>query len=250
MSETIVQPKGLREVFAQFFEQPSRPALRKLLQENFGEFGHLDFKEQWPERPKLARDILGFANSTGGAMVVGVKQSGDNSLSPEGLSELTDKTDIYNAVKKFLPDGLDYTILDFSFNEAEYDAITGKMFQVLLVEDRPEYLPFISIRDGDGIKAGMAYVRHGVSTSVATHDQLQQILNRRIATGYSTDRELTLKEHLDELKALYAYIPRRTETPIRSIWSVEPEESFDAFIARMIDTKKKVIEEFLRGGRS
>ena len=118
--------------------------------------------------------------------------------------------------------------------------------------------------DGDGIKAGMAYVRHGVSTSVATHDQLQQILNRRIATGYSTDRELTLKEHLDELKALYANTPERIADPVlKSLFALAtfslansvqnplyPEESFGAFIARMIDTKKKVIEEFLRGGRS
>lgn len=249
------QPKGLREAFAEFFEQPTRPGLRKILQDNVGEFDHIDFKEAWPAKPKLARHILGFANSRGGIMIVGVKEAEDKSLTPDGLPSLTDKTDIKNDVKKFLPHGLDYNVFDFHFTESEYAAIKGKTFQVLLVEDRPEHLPFLAVADGTDIKCSVAYVRDGAETIAATHHQFQAILNRRIATGHSTQRELSLNEHLDELKALYGRIPERLPfrypaTPTLSLTMsnknpVYPKESFDAFIARLIETKKNEIEALL-----
>jgi hypothetical protein len=256
-------PKGIHEAFAQFFEQPTRPALRKLLQGNLGEFDHVDFKRQWPNGPKLARSILAFANSSGGVMVVGVTEDDDNSLAPDGLSALTDKTDICNSVKKFLPNDLDYIVLDFAFSDCEYAALKGKQFQVLVVEDRPERLPFVAIAGGDDIKSGAIYVRDGIAAVVANHYQLQNIINRRISTGHSSDREMTLKEHLDELKILYAAIPERITSPLfRAVTSISslaagisepnpsyPQEGFEAFIVRMIEVKKKVIETVLRDGR-
>ena len=252
------QPKWAYEVFAEFFEQPTRSRLRELLKNHTGEFDHFDFKEQWlPKgaRAEFARDILGFANSGGGIMVIGVKEHTDGSLSSVGIPELKDKTDIHNSVKKFLPEDIEYDVLDFSFKESEYGAIKGKKFQALLVEDRPQYLPFISMADGDQIESGRVYVRSGAATSVATHEQLQKILNRRIETGHSTDRELTLKEHLDELKLLYAHMSP-SSIPIDMIKLVinphYPKESYQAFIARMIVLKKKSIENFLqqRGDRT
>jgi len=263
MQTQTAPPKALHEEFSKFFEQPSRPNLRKLLQANLGEFDHIDFKRQWPERPKLARDILGFANSAGGVLVVGVEETSDKSLMPEGISEFEDKTDICSAVRKFLPDDIRFEVLDFAFTESEYDRIKNRKFQVLIVDDRPEYLPFVAIKDGDKIQSGVVYVRHGVSTTSATHHQLQQILNRRIQTGHSTERELTLKEHLDELQVLYASIPQRSADPIfgtmlaSKVMSIAmsapnphyPKEGFEAFVARMIEAKKSVIEDFLQNGR-
>ena len=258
MAQQQEQPKWAYEVFAEFFEQPTRSRLRELLKNHTGEFDHFDFKEQWlPKgaRAEFARDILGFANSGGGIMVIGVKEHTDGSLSSVGIPELKDKTDIHNSVKKFLPEDIEYDVLDFSFKESEDAAIKGKKFQALLVEDRPQRLPFISTVDGTEITSNTIYVRVGVSTSPATHDQVQKILNRRIETGYSTDRELTLKEHLDELKLLYAHMSP-SSIPIDMIKLVinphYPKESYQAFIARMICSKKKVIEDFLqqRGDRT
>lgn len=258
MAQQQEQPKWAYEVFAEFFEQPTRSRLRELLKNNLGEFNHLDFKEQWlpkEARGKLARDILGFANSGGGVMVIGVKECADGPLSSVGIPKLMDKTDIHNSVKKFLPGDIDYDVLNFPFQESEYGAIKGKKFQALLVEDRPQHLPFISMADGDQIESGRVYVRSGTATPVATHEQLQKILNRRIETGHSTDRELTLKEHLDELKLLYACISP-SSIPIDMITLVinphYPKESYQAFIAQMIILKKKSIESFLqqRGDRT
>ncbi len=249
------QSKWTYEVFAKFFEKPTRSHLRELLKNHTGEFDYLDFKERWlPKgaRAEFARDILGFANSGGGVMVIGVKECTDGSLSSVGIPELTDKTDVRSSVKKFLPEDIDYDVFNFSFEESEYSAIKGKKFQVLLVEDRPHYLPFISMADGDQIKSGRVYVRSDTATSIATHEQLQKILNRRIETGYSTGRELTLKEHLDELKFLYAHISP-SSISIEMITLVinphYPKESYQAFIARMIDSKKEMIEDFLRRRR-
>ena len=73
MAQQQERSKRVYEVFTEFFEQPTRSRLRELLKNNLGEFNHLDFKEQWlpkEARGKLARDILGFANSGGGVMVI------------------------------------------------------------------------------------------------------------------------------------------------------------------------------------
>ena len=134
-------------------------------------------------------------------------------------------------------------------NDAEYDEIRGKKFQIVRVLNRPEHLPFVATADGDGIHSGDVYVRNGASTRRATHMQLQEIVNRRIATGYSTGRELTLKEHLEELRVLYA-----EERPVsmaailaRRLTIGGQGEDYQAFVRRVIASKKVMIEEFLQG---
>ncbi len=234
--------KGTREAFAQFFESPSRPGLRKILQESLGEFNHTDFKAQWPENSLLARHILGFANSGGGVMVIGVAED-DGTLTPDGVTSLRDKTDINNGVKKFLPFGIVYEVYDFRFTESEYPSIVDKTFQVLLVEDRSEHIPFLAMADGADVRSNVAYVRDGVSSTQATHHQLQDIINRRIATGHSTTRELSLSEHLDELKSLYDRIPERIPNSFSSMNAfstalsvknpIYPEEGLSVFLARL-----------------
>lgn len=257
MSANPATKKAIHEAFAKFFETPTRGALRSLLRENVGEFNHLDFKEAWLPGPKLARHILGFANSEGGVIVVGLKELADSSLSADGIESFTDKTDLHLSFKKFVPDELKPDILDFQFNETEYAPIKGKKFQVLIVNDEPEKLPWISTSDGDGIDVGTVYVRDGVSTTKATHSQLQKLLNRRIATGHSTTRELTLKEHLEELKLLFAEIKLWLPSP--SIGAIAkladsflgernpryPKEGYESFIARAIEEKKQVIMKLL-----
>jgi hypothetical protein len=261
MSTNAEKPKGIHEAFAQFFEKPTRPGLRKLLQQNTGEYDHIDFKEGWVLGPKLARHILGFANSQGGALVIGLKEAEDGSIVANGLPSFNDKTDLANSVKRFLPDGVPYEIHNFQHDESEYAAIVGRRFQVLLVDDKPENLPFVCLADGEGIRAGAVYIRDGVATSEASHRLLQQILNRRIATGHSTARQLTLRGHLDELKALYGeisdMIPNSAALAggaMRFIFMMPnpfyPEEGYDKFIARAIEAKKKVIEDYLAEKRT
>ena len=79
--------------------------------------------------------------------------------------------------------------------------------------------------------------------------QLQEIVNRRIATGYSTGRELTLKEHLEELKVLYAEVRPAPMVTIyaRAFTIGGQEEDYQAFVRRVIASKKAIVEEFLQG---
>ncbi|HTT76243.1 MAG TPA: ATP-binding protein [Candidatus Binataceae bacterium] len=97
---------GLQEPFAQFFEDPSRETLRNLLKEYFGETGSLDFKEQWPTRARLAKHVLGMANTSNGCLVIGVGEKTDKTLEPIGLKDFKDKADIQNGLKRFLPSDL------------------------------------------------------------------------------------------------------------------------------------------------
>lgn len=252
--------KGLHERFACFFEDPRRERLRDLLRETGGEYAHLDFKREWPSHASLARHVLGFANSGGGSVVVGID---DESKEPTGVAEYHDKSDLTKGMQKYLPRRLLelVEIHDFRFEESEYPKLVGKAFQVLMTEDAPEHLPFLALKDGDGIKANTVYVRRGASTEEASDEELQSIVNRRIETGHSSQPELNLEAHLAHLKVLFGQISRGTRVPsnffatMNSLvqgmgldrWEYQPnpdypKEHLDAFIRRMIASKKRRIE--------
>jgi hypothetical protein len=263
--------KGYLEEFARFFEQPTRPALRDLLRKHVGELDHLDFKESWVE--DLARHVLAMGNSGGGAVIFGVRQGTDGSFESCGLSDLRDKAVVAKSLRKFVPESLRHTVHDFVFPDSEYPAIRGLKFQVLLVEDNPEHIPFLCLADGPKEVEGTVYVRDGTESKRASYRQLQDLINRRLATGHSTQRELTLTDHLADIRMLYQQIDKtRTrwmrdkpsyleelgiaaviggvlgERRIEEQNPEYPKEAYEAFIRRMIETKGLVIETFLRRG--
>jgi len=258
LNEIFYQP------FVDFLLQPSREKLSTILTQNLGEFDHLDFKAEISINSKLAKHILAFANSRGGAIVFGVIENNDHSLTTQGLSNAKDKAELARGVRKFIPDSVKFHLLDFTFTEKEPQSLTGKTIQVLLVLDNVQYLPFVSKSDGDAINEGNVYVRDGTESRPATHTQLQEIINRRIATSHSTSRELTLKQHLEELQTLYSLIPRQigggfTFPMLESLSlalqnSIDsgkpnpdyPKESFEDFLNRAIEIKKKVVIDFLK----
>jgi hypothetical protein len=122
--------------FAKFYENPSREGLRELLRNNSGELSHLDFKLEWPIPSKLARHILGLANLGGGCIIIGVGEKPDKVLESKGLTSFTDNADIIKGIKKFLPNNLLSSLqtLNFSYDAAEYPALIGKKFQVVIIE--------------------------------------------------------------------------------------------------------------------
>ena len=73
-------PDTYKEEFAKFCEGPDRSKFRELLKQNTGEYAYIDFKEKWLEVPKFAKHILGFANSGGGVLVIGVREENTGSL--------------------------------------------------------------------------------------------------------------------------------------------------------------------------
>ena len=252
--------KEFKEIFAKFLKNIDRVDLRVLLKDHLGETNYLDFKETWPEKEKLAKHILGLANSGGGIIVIGVKEQEDGSFIPIGLDKIRDKSEIIKSMKSYLPQDLEYEILDFFYQDSEWDILKGKKFQVLIVKDLPERIPFLSLKDGKEIKKNVIYYRDGTNTEPATYEQIQKIINRRIDTSYSTTKEMELRSHLNQLKELYDAIPKYCTKFPWSIHSFEiilditkernpkyPEEDFEDFIIKMITLKKEIIRKLITG---
>jgi predicted HTH transcriptional regulator len=190
------QKKGIKEAYAEFFENPDRIKFRDLIKENTGEYNYLDFKEIWIEDGKLAKHILGMANNEGGVIVFGVEEKTDRTLKSIGLSSLEDKTKVSQKLRKFIPEKLMFDIHNFDYAGSEYGPIENMKFQVLIVEYTPDYIPFTSISDGSDIQKNHIYYRNVVNTEDATYEQLQDIINRRIETGHSTKKEFEFRDHL------------------------------------------------------
>ena len=248
--------KGIYEEFASFFEQPSRESFRNLVKRNFGERNQIDFKQEWPEQAKLAKHILAMANSGGGVLVIGIAEKSDGTLDSVGIIAMSDKTVVGKSIQKFIPHQLKYDILNLSFSSSEYKDIQGKMFQVVVVEYAPEYIPFVSQAESSGIRKSAIYVRRSTNSEEATYEELQDILNKRVATNYSSDKEINIGQEMAELKGLYSMTNRHRERiSMAHLWLNAgvteknphyPSEDFDQFVARMIELKKKRIERMIR----
>ncbi len=254
----------IKEDFAKFCESPDRAKFRELLKNNTGEYNHIDFKEKWMDKDKLAKHILGFANAGGGVLVIGVKEEQDGSLIPIGLTEFTDKTVIQSQQTNYIPSELTYSIHDFDYDSSvEWKSITNKKFQVLMVESIPEHLPFLSLKSsGETLHKNRVYYRGKTNTEEATNEELKKIINIRLDTNLSTTSEDSFKEHLTQLKLLYSFLSRYyTQTPLwvsgvaRSLavmhgTQVEnsnyPKEDFEQFIINAITKKKDIIESRMR----
>jgi hypothetical protein len=141
---------------------------------------------------------------------------------------------------------------------------------MLVVEDKPEYIPFLSKKESGSLKQNMIYVRRGTSCEVANEEELQAMLNRRMNYLHPLNGEpLQLEEHLKQLKILYEKIEKNhvyykdglsvgMASFIESIEKMNvigekvlepnplyPDESYEQFVSRMIVEKKKKIERVL-----
>tara|TARA_R110001583_G_scaffold65264_1_gene188659 strand:+ start:14281 stop:15027 length:747 start_codon:yes stop_codon:yes gene_type:complete len=242
--------KPQHEAFAQFFEEPTREKLRALVQQNIGETDYLDFKAEWPELVKVSKHILALANSGGGVLVIGLSQTDKGTIEATGLAEFRDKVDIVKITNKYIPTNVIFEVFDFSYTESEYPSIKGKLFQVVLVEYAENILPLLSLREGNGIKSHVAYIRQGTESTEANHDQLEHLINLRIESGYSSSHTLDLKGHLDQLQVLYK--TRKVEDPFRTSSSIfmenffgDPLTEYYQYIEDMISSKKLRINKEL-----
>lgn len=267
------QSKTIHEAFSRFFENPTRDSLRALLKEHVGELRNCDFKEDWPESASLAKHVLGIGNAGGGCLVLGVKENADKSTSPQGLKQIKDKADISNGLKAYLPEPLLATLetADFKFEASEYPALIGKLFQVIFVHARPDSLPFVAQRSSTGLRAGAIYVRREGQTEEATYEEVQKLVAERLLAAPQTVEARNLKEHLEELKVLFAEIPRNLNVPgnlFAPLFSqtaqqfanmligeakpnpAYPEEDYQAFVCRLLKAKKCLIEGIVGVGKS
>lgn len=261
--------RGRKEALARVLEDPTRESFRDLLRDHTGEAPNLDFKEQWPSLDKLARHVLAFANSGGGCIVVGVAEQSDKTLLPTGLATLTDKVDVSKALNKSLPESLlpMVRIDDFAYDASEYATLVGKKFQLLTIESRPELLPFVCEKASADVRLGAIYVRRGTESVEGTHDDVQRLINERLATGHSTAAAMALEDHLEQLRVLEKQIPRtitvsnfslarmagfHTHEKLVNFLSGEtkpnpafPKEDVTAFVRRMFEAKKNLIAKEL-----
>ena len=152
-------PKQIKDIVYVLLQEPTLDKFREFLHGQTGEHNSIDFKSQWIEDAVLAKEILAMANSRGGIIVFGVAENDDKSIRIDGLTEIKDKAVVSNEIKNFLSSSLKYEIYDFSYTTSEYAALNGKHFQMLVVEDTPEHIPFLPKKESGTLKQNMIYVR-------------------------------------------------------------------------------------------
>ena len=131
-------PKQIKDTVYRLLQEPTLDHFREFLQDQTGEHNAIDFKHD------------------------------DKTFSCDGLKELQAKEQIGAWIKPYLSSSLKYDVYDFSYQTSEYEALKGKQFQMLFVEDTPQFLPFISRKEGSNIKPATIYIRRGTSDEQVT----------------------------------------------------------------------------------
>ena len=145
----------------------------------------------------------------------------------------------------------------------------------MVIHDTPERLPFVSLGQSEKIEKDVIYVRRGTKSEKATSEEINRIIERKIATIYSENTDMSLDQHLEQLKKLYSELPQKIRVLVRkgsqpnfaatlkvfgerigSLYGTPdeyeekdnpnyPDEGYEAFILRMIEAKKLKIEKVL-----
>lgn len=270
-----MNPQIKDKFYDDFLKDPTKENFRNFLRQNCGELDEIDFKQDWIDKGSLSKLILAMANSRGGIIIIGIKELENGTLEPTGIENLKDKADINDSISKYVPRTLDYEILDFSYDASEYEKIQNRKFQMIYVHDTPERLPFLSLAETTGLEKDTIYVRRGTKSVKASAEEFNKILNAKISTIFKDASDMSLAEHLDQLKLLYKEVPKKihilvkkgspspvlesiaaTVSKICALGGVPdeyeeadnpnyPEESYEAFISKMIQMKKLKIEKVL-----
>ena len=258
-------------LYEDFLIEPTKDKFTQFIKSNCGELDTIDFKKEWIEGGHLAKTLLAMANSGGGVVIIGIEEKDDGTLEPTGLDDLADKATINDKIAKYIPPELDYEVLDFAYDSAEYQSMMNKKFQMVCVTYTPERLPFISLKEGTGIEKDVIYIRRGTKCEKANASEVEEIINKKIEHIYKESSDLTLEAHLNQLKVLYAELPEKIRVLVRKgkqpAWTTMlmgldaiygtpdefeerdnpnlPEENYESFILRMIKQKKLKIEKVL-----
>ena len=259
-------PKQMKDNVYDLLLEPTLDRFREFIKNHTGEHNSIDFKKQWINGNQLAKEMLAIANSGGGVIIFGVTEKDDGSIDVSGLQELKDPADVSNEIKNFLSSDLKYELYPFSFTTSEYKELEGHHYQMMVIEDRPEFIPFMSKKESGSLKPNAIYVRRGTSCEVANQEEIREIISRRINYAHPLNGEpLDLEEHLKQLKTLYESIDKEKTTYTlgisgllsgfaSAIWGgakktepnpLYPDESYDGYISRLITAKKNKIERVL-----
>lgn len=235
------------ELYQVLIDSPDKQQFANILKNQEYETDSIDFKETWIEKGKLAKIILAMANSGGGCIVFGIKETEAHKSEPVGLSEesVKDESNAANSVKKYLPENISWKLMTFSFEKSEYEKLSGKTFQVIVVYDFPKFIPFISIAEGDGLKQATIYTRRNTECVIANNSELQSMLDRRIETQYISKIEFS--EHLHQLSELYKYHRDKKANLINKLgmFGFYQNQDFTDSIDALIEEKTQLIRKIM-----
>lgn len=263
-------PSNIKDVVYRLLQEPTLDSFREFMRTQTGEHNFIDFKREWITGALLAKEMLALANSHGGLIVFGVAENEDKTVACEGLSEFKDKAVISNEIKHYISSNLVYSVHDFCYSDSEYKELMNRKFQMLVVDDAPEYIPFLAKKESGALKKNAIYVRRGTSCEIANEEELSEMIKRRCNYIHPLNGEpLELQEHLNQLRILYAnidanrvYYKKGTgslSALVRSLETVDfmmgekvvepnplyPEETYEQFVSRTIAAKKNKIERVL-----
>ena len=270
-----VNPQIKDHFYDQFLKEPTKDNFRDFMKKSCGELNEMDFKETWIDKGPLAKIMLAMANNGGGIIVFGVKENEDNTFDILGLDSLKDTADISNSISRLVSSSLDYEVFNFVFDSDVYGKFENKKFQIMVIHDTPERLPFVSLGQSEKIEKDVIYVRRGTKSEKATSEEINRIIERKIATIYSENTDMSLDQHLEQLKKLYSELPQKIQVLVRkgtqpnfaaalkvfgerigALYGTPdeyeekdnpnyPDEGYEAFILRMKNAKKLKIEKVL-----
>ena len=270
-----VNPQIKDHFYDQFLKEPTKDNFRDFMKKSCGELNEMDFKETWIDKGPLAKIMLAMANNGGGIIIFGVKENEDNTFDVLGLDNLKDTADISNSISRLVSSSLDYEVFNFVFDSDVYGKFENKKFQIMVIHDTPERLPFVSLGQSEKIEKDVIYVRRGTKSEKATSEEINRIIERKIATIYSENTDMSLDQHLEQLKKLYSELPQKIRVLVRkgsqpnfaaalkvfgerigALYGTPdeyeekdnpnyPDEGYEAFILRMINAKKLKIEKVL-----
>ena len=253
----------MKETIYSILQEPTREKFVEYLLNGGGEQDNVDFKEKMIDHQKLSEVILGIANNGGGVIIFGIKENDDGTIEAVGLEQLKDKEKVTSKLQKYLPEALHINVIDYDFTNENYSKLNGKLFQMICIECNDLDLPYVWKKDTDGVEAGCIFYRRGTKTIKANMQEIKEMIDKRIEAAYIEESNLQLEEHLKQLKTLYNYIsPNKFVSPFDKIWgniygtsgvtSIAgisnpnyPKESYEDFITKMIEKKKKKIEKVL-----
>lgn len=262
-------PAQIKDIVYKLLQEPTLDNFREFIRNNTGEHNSIDFKGQWIQGNQLAKEMLAIANSGGGVVIFGISENADGSIDLSGLQGLKDPANVSNEVKNYISTDLKYELYPFSYTASEYPALEGRHYQMLVIEDTPQFIPFMAKKESDKLKTNEIYVRRGTSCEVANQDEIRALVSRRINYVHPLKGQpLSLEEHLKQLKVLYGQIEKKkvyysTENMeglsviLKGIVELfgknqtvvdnplYPDENYEAFISRLIVNKKNKIERIL-----
>ena len=266
------------KLFDLISSNPSRDGFAEFFKATCGELDNIDFKRNWIDKGKLAKIVLAMANSGGGVIVIGVSENKkEKKYEAVGIENIKDPADIEKEISKYVPRNVDYTVLTFDYNSKIYGDFSGKKFQTVIIRDTPERLPFFSLNTTTDLEKDTIYIRRGTSSVKANASDMELMIQRKLDNVYKESSNLSLGEHMEQLRFLYDSIPKTKRILVKrgnqytgalagirvlqermsEILGGEPdvyedipnenypEEEFEEFLVRMIEQKKLKIEKVL-----